>query len=132
MRVEHSVVRQLPAIKDLGVAVAMDDFGTGYSSLGYLRRFPIDRLKIDRSFVRGIPAEPGDAAICSAILAMAESMGLAVTAEGVEERAQLDFLRERRCQLIQGHLVSPAVPAAAIPGLVERAAEGFFSGPSPA
>ncbi len=122
MRVEHSVVRQLPAIKQLGVAVAMDDFGTGYSSLGYLRRFPIDKLKIDRSFVAGIATEAGDRAICSAILAIAESMRLVVTAEGVEQPGQLDFLRERGCQLIQGNLVSPAVSAAAIPALVRNAA----------
>ncbi|MDQ3773559.1 MAG: EAL domain-containing protein [Pseudomonadota bacterium] len=120
MRVEHSVVRQLPALKELGVAVAMDGFETGYSSLGYLRRFPIDKLKIDRSFVAGVTTEAGDAAICSAILAIAMSMGLTVTAEGVEEPAQLEFLRERGCRLIQGNLVSPAVPASAIPALVKN------------
>ncbi|MGH8566124.1 MAG: putative bifunctional diguanylate cyclase/phosphodiesterase [Gammaproteobacteria bacterium] len=118
MRVEYSVVKQLPAIKELGVAIAMDDFGTGYSSLGYLRRFAIDKLKIDRSFVAGIATEAGDAAICSAILAIAKSMGLTVTAKGVEEPAQLEFLRERGCRLIQGNIVSPAVPASAIPALV--------------
>ncbi len=120
MRVEHSVVRQLPALKELGVAIAMDGFETGYSSLGYLRRFPIDKLKIDRSFVAGVTTEAGDAAICSAILAIAKSMGLTVTAEGVEEPAQLEFLRERGCRLIQGNLVSPAVPASAIPALVQN------------
>ena len=120
MRVEHSVVRQLPALKELGVAIAMDGFETGYSSLGYLRRFPIDKLKIDRSFVAGVATEAGDAAICSAILAVAKSMGLTVTAEGVEEPAQLEFLRERGCRLIQGNLVSPAVPASAIPALVQK------------
>ena len=120
MRVEHSVVRQLPALKELGVAIAMDGFETGYSSLGYLRRFPIDKLKIDRSFVAGVATEAGDAAICSAILAIAKSMGLAVTAEGVEEPAQLEFLRERGCRFIQGNLVSPAVPASAIPALVQK------------
>ena len=113
-------MRQLPAIKELGVTIAMDDFGTGYSSLGYLRRFPIDKLKIDRSFVAGVTTEAGDAAICSAILAIAESMGLTVTAEGVEEPAQLEFLRARGCRLIQGNLVSPAVPASAIPALVQN------------
>ncbi len=127
MRVEHSVVRQLPAIKELGVAIAMDDFGTGYSSLGYLRRFPIDKLKIDRSFVAGVATEAGDAAICSAIVAIAESMGLAVTAEGVEEPAQLQFLHERGCRLIQGNIVSPAVPASAIPALV-RNGGGYMGG----
>jgi predicted signal transduction protein with EAL and GGDEF domain len=120
MRVEHSVVRQLPALKELGVAIAMDGFETGYSSLGYLRRFPIDKLKIDRSFVAGVTTEAWDAAICSAILAIAKSMGLTVTAEGVEEAAQLEFLRERGCWLIQGNLVSPAVPASAIPALVKN------------
>ncbi len=120
MRVEHSVVRQLPAIKELGVALAMDDFGTGYSSLGYLRRFPIDKLKIDRGFVAGIGTEAGDRAICSAILAIAESMRLTVTAEGVEQPDQLEFLRERGCRLIQGNLVSPALPAADIPALVRN------------
>jgi diguanylate cyclase len=120
VHVEHSVVRQLPALKELGVAIAMDGFETGYSSLGYLRRFPIDKLKIDRSFGAGVATEAGDAAICSAILAVAKSMGLTVTAEGVEEPAQLEFLRERGCRLIQGNLVSPAVPASAIPALVQN------------
>ena len=112
-------MRQLPALKELGVAIAMDGFETGYSSLGYLQ-VPIDKLGIDRSFVAGVTTEAGDAAICSAILAIAKSMGLAVTAEGVEEPAQLEFLRERGCRFIQGNLVSPAVPASAIPALVQK------------
>ncbi|MCA1851082.1 MAG: EAL domain-containing protein [Beggiatoa sp.] len=120
IRVEQPVVRQLPAIKELGIAIAMDDFGTGYSSLGYLRRFPIDKLKIDRSFVAGVTTEAGDAAICSAILAIAKNMGLTVTAEGVERPAELEFLRERGCRLIQGNIVSPAVPASAILALVQN------------
>src|SRR5215471_3765434 len=98
-------------LKNLGVRLSMDDFGTGYSSLNYLRRFPIDRIKIDQSFVRDVTRNPDDAAIAAAIIAMAHSLKLTTVAEGVETEEQLEFLREQRCDEMQGYLFSPPVPA---------------------
>jgi diguanylate cyclase (GGDEF)-like protein len=106
MRAEDKVAATLDAIRDLGVRIAMDDFGTGYSSLNFLRKFPIDRIKVDRSFVRDITTDPEDAAIIAAILSMAASLRLDVVAEGVETQAQVDFLRAHACRYIQGYLVS--------------------------
>jgi EAL domain-containing protein (putative c-di-GMP-specific phosphodiesterase class I) len=87
----------------------MDDFGTGYSSLNYLKRFPIDRIKIDQTFVRDVTTDPDDAAIASAMIAMAHSLQLTVVAEGVETEAQLAFLREQKCDEMQGYLFSAPV-----------------------
>lgn len=94
--------RVLTALKRSGIRIAIDDFGTGYSSLGQLRRFPIDTLKIDRSFVRELPGNREDCAIAEAIIAMAGTLGLTVVAEGVETREQADFLRAHGCDLVQG------------------------------
>ena len=110
----------LRAISEMGVELALDDFGTGYSSLAYLKRFPIDRLKIDRSFVRDIETDPNDRAIALSTIALAHSLGLAVTAEGVEEAAQRDFLREHGCNDAQGWFYSKAVPAAAAEQLLRK------------
>ena len=100
--------RSLSGLKRLGLAIAVDDFGTGYSSLNYLKQFPIDVLKIDRSFVDGLPHGEQDAQIARAIIAMAHSLNLMVIAEGVESQAQLDFLREHGCDEVQRLPVRPA------------------------
>ncbi len=111
MRNTSSTITALKSLNHLGVRFAIDDFGTGYSSLNYLRRFPIDTIKIDRSFIRDITHDTDDRAICSAIIGMTKSLSLNVIAEGVETSGQLDFLKTRECHYIQGNLFSPAIPA---------------------
>jgi len=103
MRNASSTINALKNLNDLGVRFAIDDFGTGYSSLNYLRRFPIDTIKIDRSFIRDITTDTDDMAICSAIIGMAHSLSLNVIAEGVETKAQLEFLKDHGCYYIQGN-----------------------------
>jgi diguanylate cyclase (GGDEF)-like protein/PAS domain S-box-containing protein len=104
-------VHTLKRIKELGVSIAIDDFGTGASSLTYLKHFPIDTLKICQSFVLNVPANPEDAAIASAVIGLAQNMSMVSVAEGVETPEQLDFLRARRCDHIQGFLFSKPMPA---------------------
>lgn len=112
----------LNQLGDRGLRLAVDDFGTGYSSLAHIKRFPIDVLKIDQGFVRDIPQNADDMAICSAIIAMGHSMGLSVLAEGVETQAQLDFLRQRGCDHYQGYLRSRPVPAEELEALLRAQA----------
>ncbi len=107
---EHAE-KVLNELKALGFHLTMDDFGTGYSSLAYLKRFPFDSVKIDQSFVRGIPESKDDEAIVEAIIAMAHSLQLKVVAEGVETKEQFDFLRSRGCDQIQGYYFSKPIPA---------------------
>jgi len=104
-------IEKMREIKAMGVELAVDDFGTGYSSLSYLKQMPVDRLKIDQSFVRDIPRSDGDCAIVRAILAMAANLELGVIAEGVESEAQQEFLRAEGCQEIQGYFLSPPISA---------------------
>jgi diguanylate cyclase (GGDEF)-like protein len=118
---EDSTIRALAELHDMGVGLVLDDFGTGYSSLSSLRRFPIERVKIDRSFVGDITADPDDAALTTAILSMAHSLQLRVVAEGVETLEQAEFLRARGCHELQGFLFSPAVPAAEFERFLVRA-----------
>lgn len=103
-------VATLNTIKAMGVRLALDDFGTGYSSLSYLRRFSIDVLKIDQSFVRGMSVNSQDAQLISAIIGMGKSLNMSIIAEGVETIEQLNFLQAQRCEEGQGFLFSKAVP----------------------
>lgn len=122
----ETTLATLHRLKDMGLRLAIDDFGTGYSSLAYLKRFPLDALKIDRSFVKDTPAAADDAAITSAIIAMAHSLKLEVVAEGVETEAQLEFLRARGCEYVQGYLISRPVPAPDFRALLSGATQSRF------
>jgi EAL domain-containing protein (putative c-di-GMP-specific phosphodiesterase class I) len=111
----------LAALKSMGIAISIDDFGTGYSSLGYLKRFTIDRIKIDRSFVKNVLDNRDDNVIVIAIIAMARSLNLKVIAEGVETEEQAAFLERQGCHEIQGYLCGrPVPPEQLIPFLKER------------
>jgi diguanylate cyclase (GGDEF)-like protein/PAS domain S-box-containing protein len=120
--VDHAIA-MLRQLGQMGIEITIDDFGTGYSSLTYLKRLPIDAVKIDRSFVRDLEHDASDATIVSTVIAMAENLNLNVIAEGVETEAQLEFLRERGCNEYQGYLFSRPLPAAEFAKVV-RASQG--------
>ncbi len=116
----EDTVAVLKRLRALGVSMAIDDFGTGYSSLSYLTRFPIDKLKIDGSFVRDLYEDSDDAAVISAIIAMGKGLKMTVAAEGVETLEQLKYLRERGCDEIQGFLLSKGVTLEQLPVVVQE------------
>ena len=117
---EDEASRCLDELKQLGLRVALDDFGTGYSSLSYVKRFPVDSLKIDRSFVRDLATDPEAQAIVTAIIAMAHRLGLEVVGEGVESEAQEAFLREHGCDELQGYRFGKPMPAAEMTRLLAQ------------
>ena len=112
MKDPDAAIGKLHELKAMGVQISIDDFGTGYSSLNYLKRFPIDTLKIDQSFVSDISKDPDDAAIVTAIITLAHALKLNVIAEGVETPEQLEFLRLLNCDEVQGVLFGKALPVA--------------------
>jgi EAL domain-containing protein (putative c-di-GMP-specific phosphodiesterase class I) len=110
----------LHQLRELGVRISMDDFGTGYSSLSYLHKFPFDKIKIDRSFVKELTERPDCMAIIRAVAGLGINLGIATTAEGVETREQFERLREEGCTEVQGYLISPPRPANEIFALIAR------------
>lgn len=116
----HEIARTLKTIKDMGVKISIDDFGTGYSSFSNLRRYPLDELKIDRSFLKDVPNNADDSAIVGAMIAMAHGLGLGVVAEGIESEEQLEFLRDRDCDEYQGFLASKPLLASDFVALVQK------------
>jgi len=117
-KVEQAIAT-MHAVKSMGVRIAIDDFGTGYSSLAYLKRFPVNMLKIDQSFVRDIESDAGSAAMVGAVISMAHALGLEVIAEGIETPRQLEFLRGHGCDEGQGYLFGRPMPADALASLLE-------------
>jgi EAL domain-containing protein (putative c-di-GMP-specific phosphodiesterase class I) len=136
LEVNDATLTQLTSLRDLGVGIGIDDFGTGYSSLSYLRQFPVTFLKVDRSFVRGVPEIADDTSVVAAVIGLAGALGLACVAEGIETPEQLGTLRSLHATLGQGYLFSRPLPAcelellltAGLPALV-HAADGARTGP---
>lgn len=107
----NNAIDTLDVLEKMGIQLSIDDFGTGYSSFAYLKRFPLHALKVDRCFVKDITSKKDDAAICSAIIAMAHNLNLRVVAEGVEDEEQLVFLKQNDCDYVQGFYYSRPLPA---------------------
>ncbi len=103
-------ISTLNKLRNMGISLALDDFGTGYSSLSYLKKFPVNKLKVDQSFVRDITTDPGDASIVASIISLAHNLELTVVAEGCESSGQLDFIRAYDCEEVQGYLFSRPLP----------------------
>jgi EAL domain-containing protein (putative c-di-GMP-specific phosphodiesterase class I) len=120
MQNDQASTSNLRAFQSLGVRIAIDDFGTGYSSLSYLKRFPVDTLKIDRTFIHDIIHNPDDETIIKAIIAMAQSLKVDTIAEGVETVDQLHFLRDNGCHTVQGFLLSKPFVASALPQFLQQ------------
>jgi diguanylate cyclase (GGDEF)-like protein len=121
---EAAGVERLRELRKMGIKISIDDFGTGFSSVSVLKHFPVDALKIDTSFVRDLVLDPNDAAIATAVVALAKSMGLTVIAEGVETPAQLEFLRQQGCEMWQGYLCCPPIAVADMPQILGRRSGG--------
>jgi EAL domain-containing protein (putative c-di-GMP-specific phosphodiesterase class I) len=123
---------KLQMLASMGIKIALDDFGIGYSSLSYLQKFPIDTIKIDKSFVRGLPGDPNNVSIVTAICSMAQGLKMNLIAEGVEKAEQLNFLHSLNCNDAQGFLFSKALPGNEITGLLMRngplVQPAFYSG----
>jgi len=123
MRHPEQAAAWLASLKRTGVRLSIDDFGTGYSSLAYLNHFPIDLIKIDRSFIRDVPDSESDAQIASAVIALGHSLGLEVVAEGAETQAHIDFLRNEGCDEVQGYFYSQPLPAGDMTSFLSRRPE---------
>jgi diguanylate cyclase (GGDEF)-like protein/PAS domain S-box-containing protein len=125
----ETTIKIMQDLKRIGISLSLDDFGTGWSSLSYLRKFPLDRIKIDRSFMRDIAYEPAAEALVRSILSLGRNLGLDCVAEGVETHQQLDYLQKQKCAEMQGFLYSPAVPEAEFSALLRSGKPGFIGVP---
>lgn len=110
----------LQTISDMGIKISIDDFGTGYSSLAYLKKLPVNKLKIDQSFIQDLPEDEEDAAITNAVIALAKSLKLSLIAEGVEKHKQIEYLMKHECYLIQGYYYSKALSKADITTYIQN------------
>jgi EAL domain-containing protein (putative c-di-GMP-specific phosphodiesterase class I) len=117
-------IAKMGMLKDAGVRLSIDDFGTGYSALSYLKKLPLDQLKICRTFVKDVLTNPNDAAIARTIIGLAQSLGLDLVAEGVETQAQRDFLMRHGCDSYQGHLFCKALPIEELDAFIRAQASG--------
>jgi EAL domain-containing protein (putative c-di-GMP-specific phosphodiesterase class I) len=121
----RATLERLQSLRALGVGLSIDDFGTGYSSLSYLESFPVDSLKMDRSFIVGITREQGKAPLAQAVVALGRTLGLRVVAEGIETTEQWDYLRNLGCDLGQGFLMSKPLPAEELEAVFEGTVRGL-------